>query len=807
MNIKKVVKKIESYRQSMIDLSDDDLKAKTIEFRTRYRKKESLDSLLPEAFAVVREASRRVLGLEPYPVQLMGGVVLYTGQIAEMKTGEGKTLVAAMPSYLMALTGKGVHVVTVNDYLAKRDASEIGQIHEFLGLTVGCVLSGMKTVERKAAYQCDITYVTNSELGFDYLRDNMAMKLEQIVQRGLHYAIIDEVDSILIDEARTPLIISGAVDKSMELYGLCNYMAQKLVRGETSGELTKMDILNGKEVEETGDFIVDEKDKLVYLTESGVHKVEKFFSLKNFADDDNIEIQHHMIIALKAHNLMHKDVDYVVKDGEVLIVDEFTGRIMQGRRYSDGLHQAIEAKENVEIKQESQTHATITYQNFFNKYERKSGMTGTAMTEEKEFRNIYGMKVVAIPTNKPIQRIDAEDNVYLTKAVKYAEVVKAVKEYHVKGQPVLVGTVNIEVSETLSKMLQDAGISHEVLNAKQHEREAEIISRAGGYGAVTIATNMAGRGTDIKLDDEAREAGGLVIIGTERHDSRRIDNQLRGRAGRQGDPGFSRFYLSLEDDLMRLFGGEKTLNMFKMMGVNETDLMRHKSLSKMIEKAQKKVESNNYGLRKNLLDFDEVNNQQRDAIYAKRHMVLLNEDDIHADIIRIMEDVVCDLVNQYCNDKNPKNWNLDGLELELRNLVPDNMSFDLNANDVTRRGLAGMIFTEMKKQLAGKQSEFSAEQNRNIERVSMLRSIDAKWLQELDDLEQLKQGIWLSGYGQKDPVIEYKVQAYKLYEHMVFEIHKSIVWMMFHSKIEKPADRQVEDQTENQDENQNNSES
>ena len=784
MNVKKVVKKIEAYRDKMVALTDEELQAKTLEFKKRV-KKESLDKLLPEVFAVVREASRRVLGMEPYPVQMMGGIVLFNGQIAEMKTGEGKTLVAAMPSYLMALTGKGVHVVTVNDYLAKRDADEIGQVHRFLGLTVGCVLADMTKYARKEAYNCDITYVTNSELGFDYLRDNMAMKLEEKVQRGLHFAIIDEVDSILIDEARTPLIISGEKDKSMELYHLCDVLAKKMVRGETSGELTKMDILAGNEVTETGDYIVNEKDKLVYLTEEGTKKVEKFFSLKNYGDDANLEIQHHMMIALKAQSLMHRDIDYVVRDGEVLIVDEFTGRIMNGRRYSDGLHQAIEAKEGVEVKQESQTLATITYQNFFNKYDRKSGMTGTAMTEAKEFRNIYDMKVISIPTNRPVIRKDMADVVYLTKKAKYHAIVDAIKTAHATGQPILVGTVSIEVSELLSDMLKQEGIPHEVLNAKQNEREAEIVSLAGQFNAVTIATNMAGRGTDIKLDEKAREAGGLFVIGTERHESRRIDNQLRGRSGRQGDPGKSVFYISLEDDVMRLFGGERTLRMFKNMGLDEDTVLTHRSLSKAIENAQKKIEGNNYGIRKNLLDFDEVNNQQRDAIYAKRDM-LLSTDDVHEDVLRIIRDVMADLVDKYCVGKTASDWDLAGLEFEMKDLTKLDFMVDVKAKlkveDVEKQ-MTDWILARF----AEKQEENADDENARIEHIAMLRSIDTKWTQELTELEQARQGIGLMGYGQKDPVVEYKLQAYELYEIMIKEIHKWTVRMLFRAKVIRPV--------------------
>lgn len=787
MNLKRTVKKIESYRDSMMALSDEALRAKTDELKSRYdaKKKNSLQKLLPEAFAVVREASRRVLGMEPYPVQLMGGIVLCNGQIAEMKTGEGKTLVAALPSYLMALTGKGVHVVTVNEYLAQRDADEIGKIHSFLGLTVGCSLAHMNKLEKQEAYACDITYVTNSELGFDYLRDNMVMQKDRMVLRGLHYAIIDEVDSILIDEARTPLIISGPMTKSMELYSMCNHMASRLVQGQSSGELTKMDILNGVEVEESGDYIVNEKDKQVYLTEAGTHKVEKFFALKNFADDDNLEIQHHMMIALKAHALMRKDVDYVVRDGAVLIVDEFTGRIMEGRRYSDGLHQAIEAKEGVEIQQESRTLATITYQNFFNKYDCKAGMTGTALTEEKEFRDIYHMSVVPIPTNRPVLREDADDFVYLTKEAKYKAIVKAVQEFHAKGQPILVGTVSIEVSELLSERLKKVGIKHEVLNAKQHQREAEIISLAGQYGAVTIATNMAGRGTDIKLDEKAKAAGGLVIIGTERHESRRIDNQLRGRSGRQGDPGFSRFYISLEDDVLRLFGGEKTLNMFRNLGVDEDQPLCHKSLSNVIASSQRKIEGNNYGIRKNLLDFDEVNNQQREAVYAKRRL-LLDNTNMHEDVLRIMEDVVYDLVDMYCVGNRMNTWDFNGLEVALKSIVPYDMQFELDLQE-KKSVLVQKIVDKVHELYQMHLDGYSDEDIQHIERVAMLRAIDTTWQQELENLEQTRQGIGLMSYAQRDPVIEYKIQAYEQYENMISEMHKSLVYLVFHAKIVRNA--------------------
>ena len=651
-----IADKVESYRDTMMAYSDEELKGKTKEFKERLKKGETLDDILPEAYAVVREAGRRVLGMEHYRVQIIGGIILHQGRIAEMRTGEGKTLVCTLPAYLNALTEEGVLVVTVNDYLAKRDAEWMGQIHQFLGLTVGIVLHDLKEEERKAAYACDITYVTNNELGFDYLRDNMAIYKEQLVLRNLKYCIIDEVDSVLIDEARTPLIISGQSGKSTKLYELCDVLARQLQRGEYKGEMTKMQAIMQEEMEEDGDFIVNEKDKVVNLTEQGVHKVEQFFHIDNYADPENLEIQHNVTLALRAHNLMFKDKDYVVKDDEVLIVDEFTGRIMPGRRYSDGLHQAIEAKEHVKVKRESKTLATITFQNFFNKFEKKAGMTGTALTEEKEFREIYNMDVVEVPTNRPVARVDLEDAVYKTKKGKFNAVVESVIESHEKGQPVLVGTITIETSELLSEMLRKKGIQHNVLNAKYHEKEAEIVSQAGKHGAVTIATNMAGRGTDIKLDEEARAAGGLKIIGTERHESRRIDNQLRGRAGRQGDPGESRFYISLEDDLMRLFGQERLMNVFNALGVDENERIEHKMLSSAIEKAQKKIETNNYGIRSHLLQYDQVMNEQREIIYAERNRVL-NGESMRNSVIKMITDFVESVVNRCIGeDASPKEW-------------------------------------------------------------------------------------------------------------------------------------------------------
>ena len=668
--IKPIVDKILGMREQWVALSDEELQHKTVEFKERLAKGETLDDILPEAFATVREASRRVLGEEHYPVQLTGGIVLHQGRIAEMRTGEGKTNVAALPSYLNALAGEGVHVVTVNDYLAQRDAENEGKVHRFLGLTVGCVLNSMNNDERRAAYNCDITYVTNNELGFDYLRDNMVVYKEQLVMRGLHFAIIDEVDSILIDEARTPLIISGQSGKSTKLYEVCDILAKRLEKGEASAEFSKMNALMGEEITETGDFVVSEKDKTINLTEQGVQKVEQFFHIDNLADAENLEIQHNMIMALKANYMMFRDQDYVVKDDEILIVDEFTGRIMPGRRYSDGLHQAIEAKEHVKVKRESKTLATITFQNFFNKFDKKCGMTGTALTEEREFRNIYGMDVVEIPTNKPIARIDHQDAVYKTKKEKYKAVCDEVEETYKKGQPVLVGTVNIDTSELLSGMLKRRGIPHNVLNAKYHELEAQIVAGAGVHGSVTIATNMAGRGTDIKLDEESRKLGGLKIIGTERHESRRIDNQLRGRSGRQGDPGESRFYISLEDDLMRLFGSEKIMSMFNALGVQDGEQIEHKMLTSAIEKAQKKIEGNNYGIRENVLKYDEVMNEQREIIYKERRQVLDGES-MKDVILKMIKDIVSQVVDRTISDEQaPEDWDFAQLNIELRSIIP-----------------------------------------------------------------------------------------------------------------------------------------
>ena len=787
--IKPLVDKIEALRPTMQALSDEDLRNKTTEFKERLSNGETLDDLLPEAFAVVREADKRLLGMEPYRVQLIGGIILHQGRIAEMKTGEGKTLVATLPAYLNALEGKGVHIITVNDYLAHRDAEEMGQVHRFLGLTCGCILNSMNNDERRAQYACDITYVTNNEDGFDYLRDNMVIYKEQLVQRELHYAIIDEVDSVLIDEARTPLIISGQSGKSTKLYEVCDILARQLERGEASGEVTKMTAIMGEEITETGDFIVNEKDKVVNLTEQGVHKVEDFFHIENLADPENLEIQHNIILALRAHNLMFRDRDYVVKDDEVLIVDEFTGRIMPGRRYSDGLHQAIEAKEHVKVKRESKTLATITFQNFFNKYAKKSGMTGTALTEEKEFREIYGMDVVEIPTNRPVIRKDLDDAVYMTKKEKFRAVVEAIKEAHEKGQPVLVGTITIETSELLSSMLKRQGIKHNVLNAKFHELEAEIVKDAGIHGAVTIATNMAGRGTDIKLDDKAKEAGGLKIIGTERHESRRIDNQLRGRSGRQGDPGESRFYISLEDDLMRLFGSESLMNTFRKLGVAENEQIEHKMLSSAIEKAQKKIESNNYGIRKNLLEYDQVNNEQREIIYKERRRVLDGEN-MRDSVYKMIADFVDNTVDMCISDEQDReDWNLTELDTLLLPVIP--LPKVELPDHLKKNQLKQLLKEQATKLYESKEAEFpEPEQLRELERVIMLKVVDRKWMDHIDDMEQLRQGIGLQAYGQKDPLVEYKMNAYEMFNAMTASIQEDTLRLLYHVRVEQKAERE-----------------
>ena len=785
------VDKIEALRPTMQALSDDELRGKTREYKKRLEEGETLDDLLPEAFATVREAAKRVLNMEHYRVQLIGGIILHQGRIAEMKTGEGKTLVSTLPAYLNALEGEGVHIVTVNDYLAHRDAEWMGKVHEFLGLTVGVVLNSMKNDERRAQYACDITYVTNNELGFDYLRDNMVIYKEQLVQRDLHYAIIDEVDSVLVDEARTPLIISGQSGKSTRLYEVCDILAKQLERGEASGEMTKMTAIMGEEIIETGDFIVNEKDKIVNLTEQGVHKVEKFFSIENLADPENLEIQHNIILALRAHNLMFRDQDYVVKDDEVLIVDEFTGRIMPGRRYSDGLHQAIEAKEHVKVRRESKTLATITFQNFFNKYNKKSGMTGTALTEEKEFRDIYGMDVIEIPTNKPVARIDSDDAVYMTKKEKFNAVVEAIKEAHAKKQPVLVGTITIETSELLSRMLKREGIQHQVLNAKFHEMEAEIVAHAGEAGTVTIATNMAGRGTDIKLDDVSRQAGGLKIIGTERHESRRIDNQLRGRSGRQGDPGESRFYISLEDDLMRLFGSEKLMSVFKSLGVAENEQIEHKMLSSAIEKAQKKIEGNNYGIRKNLLEYDQVNNEQREIIYKERRRVLDGEN-MRESIYKMITDTVEHAVDMCISDDlDSEEWDLGELDSVLLPTIPLGPITKEKVKGLKKNQLKQNLKEEAVKLYEEKEAEFpEPEQLRELERVILLKVIDQKWMDHIDDMDQLRQGIGLQAYGQRDPKLEYKMQAYEMFDTMISAIQETTLRLLYHVRIEQKVERE-----------------
>lgn len=782
---------IEALRPSMMELSDEQLREKTKEYKNRLGEGETLDKLLPEAFATIREAARRVLKMEHYRVQLIGGVILHQGRIAEMKTGEGKTLVSTLPAYLNALTGEGVHIVTVNDYLAKRDAEWMGQVHEFLGMTVGVVLNDMKPEERREAYACDITYVTNNELGFDYLRDNMVIYKEQLVLRDLRYAIIDEVDSVLIDEARTPLIISGQSGKSTKLYEACDILARQLTRGEDMADLSKIDAIMGLEQEESGDFVVNEKDKVVNLTLQGIEKVEKFFHVENLADAENLEIQHNIILALRAHNLMFRDQDYVVKDDQVLIVDEFTGRIMPGRRYSDGLHQAIEAKEHVKVKRESKTLATITFQNFFNKFTKKSGMTGTALTEEKEFRDIYGMDVIEIPTNSPVIRKDHQDCVYKTKKEKLHAIVEAVKESYDKKQPVLVGTITIEASEELSKMLTREGVTHKVLNAKFHELEAEIVADAGLGGSVTIATNMAGRGTDIKLDDQAKTAGGLKIIGTERHESRRIDNQLRGRSGRQGDPGESRFFISLEDDLMRLFGSERLISMFNTMGIPENQEIEHKMLTNAIETAQKKIESNNFGIRKNLLEYDRVMNEQREIIYAERKRVLEGEsmrDVIYKMITDTAEGMVDTCIGE---DIDAEDWDLKELNSLLIPLIPlEHISLG-RVEKRKKNSLKHQLKEEAVKLYESKEAEFpEAEAIRELERVILLKVIDGKWMDHIDDMDQLRQGIGLMAYGQKDPLVEYKMSGYEMFDAMTQNIREDTIRLLFHVKIEQKVERE-----------------
>ena len=789
--IEPLVDKIEALRPAMQALSDEELRGKTEEYKKRLTEGETLDDLLPEAYATVREAAKRVLNMEHYRVQLIGDIILHQGRIAEMRTGEGKTLVSTLPAYLNALEGKGVHVVTVNDYLAKRDAEWMGQVHEFLGLKVGVVLNSMTSEERQEAYKCDITYVTNNELGFDYLRDNMVIYKEQLVLRGLHYAIIDEVDSVLIDEARTPLIISGQSGKSTALYEMCDLLARQMKRGDDVQELTKMDAIMGVVQEETGDFVVNEKDKIINLTAAGMEKVERFFHIDNFADPENLEIQHNIILALRAHNLMFRDKDYVVKDDQVLIVDEFTGRIMPGRRYSDGLHQAIEAKEHVKVKRESKTLASITFQNFFNLFDKKCGMTGTALTEETEFREIYGMDVVVIPTNRPVIRKDLQDAVYKTKREKLNAIVNAVEEAHATGQPVLVGTITIEASEELSRMLTKRGIQHKVLNAKFHELEAEIVADAGVHGAVTIATNMAGRGTDIKLDDEARAAGGLKIIGTERHESRRIDNQLRGRSGRQGDPGESKFYISLEDDLMRLFGSERLISMFNTLGIPEGQEIEHKALTNAIESAQKKIESNNYGIRKNLLEYDRVMSEQREIIYEERLRVLNGEsmrDVIYKMITDITENCVDICIN---DDADISDWDFNELNTLLIPTIPLQPLTPERVKKPKKNSLKQQLKEEAVKLYEAKEAEFpEPEAIRELERVVLLKVIDRKWMDHIDDMEQLRQGVGLQAYGQRDPLVEYKMSGYEMFDEMTQNIREETVRLLFHIKIEQKVERE-----------------
>ena len=787
-----IVDKVEALRDTMMALSDEELKAKTKEFKNRLANGETLDDILPEAYATVREAARRVLGMEHYRVQIIGGIVLHQGRIAEMRTGEGKTLVSTLPAYLNALEGKGVHIVSVNDYLAKRDAEWMGQVHEFLGLKVGVVLNSMTNDERREAYKCDITYVTNNELGFDYLRDNMVIYKEQLVLRDLHYAVVDEVDSVLIDEARTPLIISGQSGKSTKLYEACDILARQLHRGKDVEDQSKMDIIMGIEQEEDGDFVVNEKDKVVNLTEQGVTKVEQFFHIENLADPENLEIQHNIILALRAHNLMHRDQDYVVKDDQVMIVDEFTGRIMPGRRYSDGLHQAIEAKEHVKVKRESKTLATITFQNFFNKFEKKAGMTGTALTEEKEFRDIYGMDVIEIPTNRPVARVDHEDAVYKTQKEKFYAVVQEVKKAYEKKQPVLVGTITIETSELVSKLLKREGIPHTVLNAKFHEMEAEIVAQAGVAGAVTIATNMAGRGTDIKLDDEAKAAGGLKIIGTERHESRRIDNQLRGRSGRQGDPGESKFYISLEDDLMRLFGSDRLMDIFNTLGVPENEEIQHNMLSSAIEKAQQKIEGNNFGIRKNLLEYDQVNNDQREIIYAERLRVL-NGENMRDVIFKMIQEQVEKAVDICISGEIEKeDWNIKELNDILLPIIPLQKirREDLNGIE-TDKELKQYLKEQAVRLYEAKETEFpEIEQFRELERVILLKVIDHKWMDHIDDMDQLRQGIGLQAYAQKDPLVEYKMSGFDMFDEMTEAIQQDTVKLLFHVKVEQKVERE-----------------
>ncbi len=791
--IQPLVDKILALDESMQALNDAELRGKTEEFKQRLSEGATLDDLLVEAFAVVREAAVRTLGMKHYPVQIMGGILLHQGRIPEMRTGEGKTLVSTLPAYLNALEGKGVHIVTVNDYLAKRDAEWMGQIHEFLGLKVGVILNSSSNEERRDAYNCDITYVTNNELGFDYLRDNMVIYKEQLVQRELHYAIVDEVDSVLIDEARTPLIISGQSGKSTELYRMCDLLARRMKRGQGDGELSKMDAIMGVDIEEDGDFLVNEKDKQVMLTAQGVKEVENFFHIENLADSDNLEIQHNIILALRAHNLMFKDKDYIVKDNEVLIVDEFTGRVMPGRRFSDGLHQAIEAKENVKVRRESKTLATITFQNFFNKYDKKAGMTGTALTEEEEFREIYGMDVVEVPTNLPIARIDEDDSVFCTKKEKLNAIIEDINECYRKGQPVLVGTITIDSSEEVSRLLTKKHIPHKVLNAKFHELEAEIVAQAGQMNAVTIATNMAGRGTDIKLGEGVKELGGLRIIGTERHESRRIDNQLRGRAGRQGDPGQSKFYLSLEDDLMRLFGSERVMAMYEALNIPEGEEIRHKTITKFIEKAQKKIENNNFGIRKNLLDYDQVMNEQREVIYKERRRVLDGEN-MRDVIYNMINEDAEEIINRNINeDAYPSEWDMKSLNQELLDIFPME-KIVLSEDDkkhMSKKDLVQRVKETVNKLYEEKETEFpEPEMIREAERVILLKVIDRKWMDHIDDMEQMRQGIGLRALGQRDPLVEYKFVGFDMFNEMTAGIRQETVKALLHIRVEQKVERE-----------------
>lgn len=798
--LEKIVDAIEALEPQMEALTDAELRAKTDEFKARLANGETLDDLLVEAFAVVREASKRVLGMRHFRVQLLGGIVLHQGRIAEMKTGEGKTLVATLPVYLNALEGRGVHVVTVNDYLATRDSQWMGKVYNFLGMSVGLIVHGLDHAQRQAAYNADITYGTNNEFGFDYLRDNMVIYKEHMVQRELNYAIVDEVDSILIDEARTPLIISGVGEKSTHLYYLADNFVKTLKRGVDEKEESKAEMLTKyfegeEEDEETiskkGDYTVDPKARTVTLTESGVAKAEKFFGIENLADPENMEILHHINQALKARALMKRDIDYVVKDGQVIIVDEFTGRLMYGRRYSDGLHQAIEAKEGVKIERESQTLATITFQNYFRMYRKLAGMTGTAKTEEDEFRAIYNLDVVEIPTNKPMIRIDYPDVVYKTEKGKFNAVVKEIEELYKIGRPVLVGTISIEKSELLSSMLKKKGIPHEVLNAKHHEKEAEIIAKAGQKYAVTISTNMAGRGTDIVLGEGVKELGGLHVIGTERHESRRIDNQLRGRAGRQGDPGSSRFYVSLEDDLMKLFGSEKIMGLMETMGMEEDMPIEHNLLTKAIENAQKRVEARNFDIRKHVLQYDNVMNKQREVIYAQRRQVLM-EEDLKSSIIDMMKDVISDAVENYTvGSQYPEEWDIAGLIEYLHNTVLPKKTLRMEEiSDLGKDELKDTIFNKALKIYEAKEAEIGPENMRELERVILLRVVDTKWMDHLDAMDQLREGITLRAFGHHDPVQAYQIEGYDMFLELINNIKQETIKYVLNVNVNRIPQRQ-----------------